>query len=104
MRLLDIRLLGLMVTSSNQQSENRRDEEEDTVHDSKRKCGFQHGAVLVGVEIESVQAKIACTSIDVDDAASARDVGTVPASGIAQGVDGTDEGADEEEIHECDKV
>jgi hypothetical protein len=92
------------MASSDQKRKDGRDEEEDAVHDSKGKCSLQHGAVLVGIDAEAVDAQAACGSADVQDVSSSRHVCAVPASSIAEGVDCANEGADEEEIDKCNKV
>lgn len=103
-RLLDIGRPRLMVSPSNQQREDRSDEEEDAVHDAKRKARLQHGAVLISIDVDSIQAESAGAAADGEEIVSARNVGAVPVGGVAEGVDGADEGADEEEIDERDKV
>lgn len=79
-------------------SQNTGDEEEDAVHDAEGEGGLEHGARLVGAGVQGGDRGAAeGAEADVVGVA-ARDVGAVGRGDEAQGPDGADEGADEQEV------
>lgn len=70
------------------------EEEEDAVHDAKRKTGLEHGARLVGVDRDAVAVE-GPEYPEADVVARPADVGAVGAGDEAEVVDCCDEGADE---------
>ena len=89
--------------STVQESDNRGDGKEDNVHDTKRPAGLEHSARLVvdKVVAGANDTNTASRDIPVVGAANANAVGV---SDVAQVVNGSDEGAEEEGVNECDKV
>lgn len=70
------------------------EEEEDAVHDAEREAGLEHGARLVGVDVDAVAVE-GPEYPEADVVARPADVGAVGAGDEAEVVDGCDEGADE---------
>lgn len=72
--------------------------EEDAVHDAEGEGGLEHGARLVGADVEAVDAgRPEDAEADVPPVAR-DDVGAVGARDEAQVVDGGDEGAEEAQV------
>lgn len=69
-------------------------EEEDAVHDAEGEAGLEHGARLVGVDVDAVAVE-GPERPEVDVVARAPDAGAVRARDESEVVDGCDEGADE---------
>lgn len=70
------------------------EEEEDAVHDAKGEAGLEHGARLVGVDVDAVAVE-GPEYPEADVVARPADAGAVRAGDEAEVVDRCDEGADE---------
>ena len=70
------------------------EEEEDAVHDAEGEAGLEHGARLVGVDVDAVAVE-GPEGPKVDVVARAPDAGAVGARDEPEVVDCCDEGADE---------
>lgn len=70
------------------------EEEEDAVHDAEGEAGLEHGARLVGVDVDAVAVE-GPEYPEVDVVGRPADAGAVRAGDEAEVVDRCDEGADE---------
>lgn len=88
-----------------EQRKQRSPEEECCLHNTKCERGFQHSASLVDVQRERIISALAVrpewTQRDPDRAAMP--AGTVCVGNKAELVDGRNEGAEEEQVHERDE-
>ena len=100
MRLLNHDLLLFPPTMKT--SQQTRDEEEDAIHDSKRKTSLQHRTGLIHIDGESRNTARDIAEIDGVGRAGT-DAGARVFADEAQFIDRGDEGADETEIDEGDE-
>jgi hypothetical protein len=90
----------LLVTVE-EQGQDEGDEKEDDVHDAKDPRSFEHGAVLVDVEMPTAAGIVSeYSKIDVD---GSREVGTIGVSDATEIVDPCNECADEAQVDKSDK-
>lgn len=92
-----------LVTPPHHTSQQTRDEEEDTIHDSKRKARFEHRTRLIDLHRHTIHIRIA-KGAEIDIIPCARvDRSAVGVCYKAQFVDAGDEGSHETEIDESDE-
>jgi hypothetical protein len=102
-RLLDNSRLMRVVQEQRKQ---RSPEEEYRLHDTNCEGGFQHSASLVDVQRERIICVLAVgpERTQRDPNGAAMPAGTVCVGDEAELVDGCNEGAEEEQVHECDET
>jgi len=85
-----------------EESQNRSDEEENTIHNPERKSSLQHTTLFICAEVKSVQR---------NTPKKATNLVTIPSCNMCavlmgdstEFVDSCDESADETEVDECDE-
>lgn len=94
----------LLLRPIHKQQPERRHGKKDTVHNPKRKCRFQHRALLIDIKTEwTVSIKSVRPKRDVKGAIGA-EVRAVSIGNAAQVVDARDQGADEADVDKADEV
>lgn len=104
-RLTDIRLLASRIPiRTMEERQDTRNEEENGIHNPKGEASLLHRTLLISAEIEPSHSRRTEIAEWNRVRVAGGNVWAVLVGDVAEGVDGADEGPDEEEVDEADEA